>query len=69
MLCATRQPQPASMFASLRLPDWSSVKSWVLRVQPGCVFAPKLLPVSDPVLHLSALVCRGAVANARLGLT
>ena len=28
-------------------------------------FAPARLPAPDPVLHVSALVRRGAVANAR----
>ena len=31
-------------------------------------FAPAHLPAADPVLHMSAPVRRGAVADARLGL-
>ena len=34
----------------------------------SCVFAPPLLPVSDPVLHLPLPVRMGAVADACLGL-
>ena len=47
--------------ASLGLSDWSSVKSLLLPIVPGCVFTPELLPVSD-------LVRRGPVADAHLGL-
>lgn len=31
-------------------------------------FTPALLPASDPSLHRAALLCRGAVADARLEL-
>ena len=54
--------------ASLRLPAWSSVHSWLLCLWPGPVSAPALLPAPTPVLHVSAPVRRGAVADARLGL-
>ena len=47
-------PAPsAPSLASLHLADWSSIKSWLVCMQPGCVYTPELLPVSDPVLHLS----------------
>ena len=35
--------------------------------QARCI-AHCMLPAPDPVLHVSALVCRGAVADACLGL-
>ena len=64
----TRQPPTASMLAPFRLPAWSSVHAWLLRLRTGSDFAPARLPAPDPVLHLSAPVRRGAVADARLGL-
>ena len=47
---------------------WSSVHAWLLRLRTGSDFAPERLPAPDPVLHVSAPVRRGAVADARLGL-
>ena len=41
---------------------------WLLRLRTGSDFAPEHLPEPDPVLHVSAPVRRGAVADARLGL-
>ena len=41
---------------------------WLLRLRTGSNFAPARLPAPDPVLHVSAPVRRGAVADARLGL-
>ena len=64
----TRQPLTAPELARLRLPAWSSVHSWLLRLQTGSDFAPERMPAPDPVLHVSAPVRRGAVADARLGL-
>ena len=64
----TRQPPTVSMLARFRLPAWSSVHAWLLRLQTGSDFAPERLPAPDPVLPLSAPVRRGAVADARLGL-
>ena len=64
----TRQPPTASVLAHLRLPAWSSVHALLLRLRTGSDFAPARLPTPDPVLHMSAPVRRGAVANARLGL-
>ena len=64
----THQPPTASMLAHFRLPTWSSVRSWLLRLRTGCEFALKRLPAPDPVLHVSAPVRRGNVADARLGL-
>ena len=60
-------PAIALALASLA-PDWSSVKSWLLRMRPGRMFSLELSLVSYPVLHLLAPVRRGAVADARLGL-
>ena len=45
---------------------WSSVHAWLLRLRTD--FARERLPAPDPVLHMSAPVRRGAVAEARLGL-
>ena len=44
--------------------------AWLLRlwIQIGSDFAPERLPAPDPVMHVSAPVRRGAVADARLGL-
>ena len=64
----TRQPPTASELARFSLPAWSSVHAWLLRLRTVFDFAPAHLPAPDPVLHLSALVRRGAVADARLGL-
>ena len=57
-----------SQLAGLRLPAWSSVLSWLLCLRSGPLSAPALLPAPTPVLHMSAPVRRGAVADARLGL-
>ena len=65
----TRLPPSASVLASLHLPAWLSVHSWLLRLRFGSVPAPALLPAPAPVLHMSGPVRRGTVANARLGLT
>ena len=56
------------MLARFRLPAWSSIHAWLLRLRTGSYFAPERLPAPDPVLHMSAPVRRGAVADARLGL-
>ena len=64
----TRQPPTASELARFSLPAWSSVHAWLLRLRTVFDFAPAHLPAPDPVLHLSAPVRRGAVADARLGL-
>ena len=64
----TRQPRTASMLAHFRLPAWSSVHAWLLRLRTGSDFAPERLHAPDPVLHVSAPVRRGAVADARLGM-
>ena len=37
-------------------------------LQSGPLYAPALLPARTPILHMSAPVRRGAVAEARLGL-
>ena len=62
----TREPPTASMLARFRLPAWSSVHPWLLRLRTGSDFAPERLPAPDPVLQVSAPVHRGAVADARL---
>ena len=59
----TRHSPDASVLARFSLPAWSSVRAWLLRLRT--VFD---LPAADPVLHMSAPVRRGAVADARLGL-
>ena len=64
----TRQPPAASVLARFSLPAWSSVRAWLLRLRIVFDFAPAHLPVPAPVLHMSAPVRRGAVADARLGL-
>ena len=64
----THQPPTAAMLARFRLPAWSSVHAWLLRLRTGSDFAQERLPAPDPVLHVSAPVRRGAVADARLGL-
>ena len=55
------------MLARFRLPAWPFVHACLLRLRTGSGFAPERLPAPDPVLHVSAPVRRGAVANARLG--
>ena len=52
---------------SLHLPAWSSVHSWSPCLRFGSLSAPALLP-SPSVLHMSAPVRRGAVADARFSL-
>ena len=64
----TRQLLTASVLARFRLPAWSSVHAWLLRLRTASDFAPECLPAPDPVLHVLAPVRRGAVADARLGL-
>ena len=64
----TGLPPSESVLASLRLPAWSSVHSCLLCLRSGPLSAPALLPAPTPVLHMSAPVRRGAVADARLGL-
>ena len=64
----TRQPPPASVLARFSLPAWSSVRAWLLRLPTVFDFAPAHLPAPDSVLHMSAPVRRGAVADARQGL-
>ena len=51
-----------------RLLAWSSVHAWLLRLRTGSDLSPERLPAPAPVLHVSAPVRRGAVADARLGL-
>ena len=67
-VACTRLPSSVSVLATLRLPAWSPVHSWLLRLRFGSVSAPTLLPAPAPVLHMSAPVRRFAVADARLGL-
>ena len=64
----TRHPPDASVLARFSLPAWSSVRAWLLRLRTVFDFAPVRLPAANPVLHMSAPVRRGAVADARLGL-
>ena len=64
----TRLPPSQSVWASLRLPAWSSVCSWLICLRSGPFSAPVLLHAPTPDLHMSAPVRRGAVADARLGL-
>ena len=64
----TRHSPDASVFARFALPAWSSVRAGLLRLRSVFNFAPAHLPAADPVLHMSAPVRRGAVADARLGL-
>lgn len=66
-LCA-RLPPFASILASLCLPAWSSVHSWLLRLRFGANSATAQLPVHAPALHMSAPMRSGAVDDARLGL-
>jgi hypothetical protein len=56
------------LLTGLHLATSSSSTSWLLQMRPSCASARPPLPASDPVLHLSARVCRGAVAGARPGL-
>ena len=65
--CA-RLPPTESVSASIHLPAWSSVHSWLLYLWFDYLSAPALLPAPTPVLHMSAAVRRGAVADACLGL-
>ena len=58
----------ASALAALRLPVWSSVRSWLLHLTSSAVIALVQLPAPAPLLHISALVHTGAVADAGLGL-
>ena len=64
----TRLLSSASVVASLCLPAWSSVRSWLLPLWFSSVSVPALLPASAPVLPMSVLVLRAAVADTRLGL-
>ena len=53
---------------NMRLIMTSVHTSWLLCLRSGPLSAPALLPAPTPVLHMSAPVGRGAVADARLGL-
>ena len=53
----TRLPPSASVLASLHLPAWSSVHSWLRRLRFGSVYAPALLPAPTPVLHMLHMRC------------
>ena len=64
----TRRPADACVLARFSLPAWSSVRAWLLRLHTVFDFALPHLPAPDPVLHVSAPVRRGTVADARLGL-
>ena len=64
----TLPSRSAAALACLRLAGVSSVKLRLLRTRPSCVLTRVLLPVYEPVLHLSVRVRRGAVPDARLGL-
>ena len=63
----TRLPPSETVLASLCLPAWSSVHSWLLCLRSGPLSASALLPAPTAVLHMSAPVRRGTVADARLG--
>ena len=63
--CA-RLPPSASVLVNLHLPARSSAHSWLLRLRFGSVSAPALLHTPAPVLHMSAPVCRGTVADDHL---
>ena len=52
----TRQPLTASVLARFRLPAWSSVHAWLLRLRTGSDSASERLPAPDSVLHVSAPV-------------
>ena len=56
------------MLARFRLPAWSSVHVWLLRLRTGFEFASERLPAPEIVLQVSAPVRRGAAAESRLGL-
>ena len=62
----TCQPSTVSVLACFRVPAWTYVRSWLLRLRTGYDFAMARLPAPAPVSHVSAHVRRGAVANARL---
>ena len=62
---STRQPPTASMLARFCMPAWSSGHAWLLRLQTRYDLAPERLPAPGRVLHVSAPVRRGAVADAR----
>ena len=64
----TRQPPTEFTLARFHLPAWSSVRSWLLHLRAGSVFAPAPLPAPDHVWHVSDPMCRGAGADGRLGL-
>ena len=64
--CAVRNHQPpsGSALTRLHLPVWSSSSSCLVRIQPACAFTPELLPLSDPLRHLSVPVRACSVADA-----
>ena len=62
----TRLPPSESVLASLHLPAWLSVQTWLLCLWSGSLSAPALLPGPTPVLYMSAPVRRGAAADARI---
>ena len=67
----TRMPTTRPAFKRMHGPDTfthAPVRAWLLRLRAVFDFAPAHLPAADPVLHMSAPVRRGAVADARLGL-
>ena len=69
--CAPARPRPRLCWHAFAcLPGPPSMHAWLLRlwIQIGSDFAPERLPAPDPVMHVSAPVRRGAVADARLGL-
>ena len=55
------------MFTSLHLPDWSSVKSWLLCMQSIYVTTTPVMTPPDPVVHLCFPISIDVVANDRLG--
>ena len=55
-----RLPPSQSVLASLRLPAWSSVRSWLLCLQSGSLSAPVLLPAPTPV-RICPPLCAGAL--------
>ena len=64
----TRLPPPESGLASLHLPAWSSVHSWLLCLRFDSLSAPALLPAPTPGLHMPAPVRSGAGPDAGPGL-